>query len=113
MTTRISNVLRQYSIEQAFNEFLANATDAGAAKLNILVDERTFGARSILSPEMAALQTSPSVIIHNDAVFKDADFAGIKRVGLGSKQGKVDAIGKFGLGALSMFHFTEVCAIYV
>ncbi len=108
LTTRISNVLRQYSIEQAFNEFLANASDAGATQFDILVDEFTSNARNILSPEMAPLLTSPAIVIHNDAVFSDSDFQGIKRIGLGSKQGRVDTFGKFGFGALSMFHFTEV-----
>lgn len=109
LTTRINNVLRQYSIDQAFNEFLANASDAGATRFDILIDERPFGVHHLLSPEMAPLQTAPAVIIHNDGVFTESDFKGIRRVGLGGKQDRKDAIGKFGLGALSMFHFTEVC----
>ncbi|KAL4245751.1 hypothetical protein ABKN59_001667 [Abortiporus biennis] len=111
LCTRINNVLRQYSIDQAFNEFLANAEDAGATEYNILLDEKPGKDLNILAPSMAKLQSSPSLIIHNDAVFKDGDFVGIREVGLGSKQGRNDAIGKFGLGALSMFHFTETAMV--
>ncbi|KAI0784872.1 hypothetical protein C8Q75DRAFT_894291 [Abortiporus biennis] len=111
LCTRISNVLRQYNIDQAFNEFLANAADAGATQYNLLLDERPGRSVDILAPTMSALQSSPSLIVHNDAVFKDEDFAGIRRVGLGGKQDRSDVIGKFGLGSLSMFHFTDMAMI--
>ncbi|KAH8096582.1 hypothetical protein BXZ70DRAFT_323958 [Cristinia sonorae] len=107
LTTRIANVLRQYTPDQAPNEFLANAADAGAERFHIVLDRRQHSTRQLLSEKMAPLQTSPALIIHNDAIFSDNDFKGIRRVGLGGKQERPDAIGKFGLGALAMFHFTE------
>ncbi|KAK7696314.1 hypothetical protein QCA50_000968 [Cerrena zonata] len=111
LTRRISNVLKQYSVEQAFNEFLANAADAGASKYNILVDSKTAPANNLLSPLMSEMQSLPALVVHNDATFQDHDFKGIRTIGTGGKEGRSDTIGKFGLGALSVFHFTEVAMI--
>ena len=109
LTTRISNVLRGYSEERSFLEFLANAIDAGASKFQVVLDESEHSTKALLiSPNMSQLK-GPALILYNNAVFTDADFTGIRRVGLGGKQNSSDSIGQFGLGALSMFHFTEVC----
>jgi hypothetical protein len=108
LTSRIRNVLVQYTVEQAFTEFLANAADAKATTFGILLDEQPFAASHLLSPKLAEIQSRPSLVIYNDAVFNDRDFNGIRNVGVGGKVGKSNAIGQFGLGALSMYHFTEV-----
>jgi C4-type Zn-finger protein len=107
LTTRISNVLRQYSPERSFFEAVANAVDAGATRVSILLDETSHAeVGDFLTQEMADFQ-GRSLVIHNDAVFQEKDWKGIRRIGQGGKQGS-DTIGRFGLGALSMFHFTEV-----
>ncbi|KAI0070090.1 hypothetical protein K474DRAFT_1776994 [Panus rudis PR-1116 ss-1] len=111
LTTRLGNVLRQYSISQAFNEFLANAADAGARQYSLLIDSHSAPSEYLVSPSMAQFQSGPSLVLYNDAVFKEQDFKGIRFVGLGGKQERADAIGKFGLGALSMFHFAEIVMI--
>lgn len=111
LTRRISNVLKQYSVEQAFNEFLANAADAGATEYNVLTDSRPAASCNLLSPLMSEMQTLPALVIHNDAIFQERDFKGIRSIGMGGKEGRSDTIGKFGLGALSAFHFTEVMSI--
>jgi hypothetical protein len=108
LTSRIRNVLVQYTVEQAFTEFLANAADAKATTFGILLDDQPFAGSHLLSPELAEIQSRPSLVIYNDAVFDDKDFNGIRNVGVGGKVGKSNAIGQFGLGALSMYHFTEV-----
>jgi hypothetical protein len=109
LTDRVRTLLLQYNIEHAFNEFLANASDAHATSFDILVDESPPSASAnLLSAEMAHLQPCPAVIIHNDATFTAKDFSGILRVGTGGKSDKTDTIGQFGLGSLVMFHFTEV-----
>lgn len=108
-TRRISNVLKQYSVEQMFNEFLANAADAGASEYNILIDaNQTAPCTNLLSPSMSEMQALPALVIHNNAIFQEKDWKGIRNIGVGGKEGRSDAIGRFGLGALSAFHFTEV-----
>ncbi|PVF98749.1 hypothetical protein CPB86DRAFT_784385 [Serendipita vermifera] len=111
LTTRIRGVLLQYNAEQTFTEFLANAEDARAKRFAMLLDERhSFGSDKLLTEAMKLYQNE-ALVIFNDAVFQDKDFKGIRRVGLGGKRDNVDMIGRFGLGSLSMFHFTEVAMI--
>ncbi len=109
LTTTIRNVLKQYTEQQTLTEFLANASDAGASNFKILVDDCQAPVDHLLSPSMAPFQRCPALIIFNDSVFTQKDFDGICRTGVGGKEGKTNTIGQFGLGALSMFHFTEVC----
>jgi sacsin len=113
LTVRIRGVLLQYKAEQAFTEFLANAADAGAKTFGILLDDRPAEASRTLSLPLAELQKHPSLIIYNDAVFKDDDFHGILDVALGGKIGRSDTTGQFGLGVLSMYHFAEVSPVTV
>jgi len=108
LTSRIRGVLVNYSAEQAFTEFLANAADAKATTFGITLDEQPIVPSRVLSPALEPLLSHPSLIIYNNSVFKEQDFEGILNVGLGGKTDKLDTIGQFGLGALSMFHFTDV-----
>ena len=112
LTTRIGNVLRSYDIEQAFNEFLANAADAGARKFNIMLDyggNRWAQSSEVLCQNMAQFCRGPAVIAHNDAEFTMDDIHGICRIGRGGKEDRQGTVGRFGLGALSFYHFSEVC----
>ena len=114
LTTRISSVLVSYTKEQAFMESLANAADAGATEFGVTLDPRQHQLpenHQLISPDLKKLCGQPSLILHNNGVFSSSDWKGICSVGSGSKHGSVDGkptIGRFGLGALSMFYFTEV-----
>ena len=111
LTTRIGNVLRAYNIEQAFNEFLANASDAGAKEFNVMLDcngDRRANAAEVLCENMAQFCKGPALVVHNDAEFTMDDIRGICRIGRGGKEGIEDSIGRFGLGSLSFYHFSEV-----
>lgn len=98
------NTLKQYNPEQFFTEFIANASDAGAKRFTILVDDHEGPTERLLSEGVAVFQNA-SLVVHNDGIFSQNDFRGILQTGIGGKRG---IIGHFGLGALSMFHFTEV-----
>ncbi|TFY61483.1 hypothetical protein EVG20_g7038 [Dentipellis fragilis] len=109
LTTRISGVLKQYSIGQTFGEFVSNAADAGASKFAVLVDNKEHvpsECASFLLP--SEFQNGPSLVLYNDAEFQPKDWNGILRVGRGGKEESTNTIGQFGLGSLSSFHFTEV-----
>lgn len=118
LTTRITNVLHSYTKEQAFMEFLANAADAGATEFGITLDTKQYPPQKdyqFISHQLKKLSHQPSVILYNNGVFSPSDWKGICSIGTGSKQGNVDGkfkIGRFGLGALSMFYFTEVLFIF-
>ena len=105
--TFIRNTLRQYEPKQFFTEFIANASDAGAKQFSILVDDHMGPTDRLLSESLAVFQGA-SLVVHNDEIFSRKDFTGILQTGIGGKRGRAGVIGHFGLGALSMFHFTEV-----
>ncbi|KAK0187120.1 hypothetical protein F5146DRAFT_1063566 [Armillaria mellea] len=111
LTTTIRNVLKQYTEQQTLAEFFANASDAGATEFKILVDDRHAPFERLLSPIMAPFQRCSSLIVYNNSMFTQADFEGICKTGVGGKEGETSTIGQFGLGALSMFHFTELAMI--
>ncbi|KIY62733.1 hypothetical protein CYLTODRAFT_458738 [Cylindrobasidium torrendii FP15055 ss-10] len=108
LTTTIRNTLKQYTEQQTLTEFLANASDAGATKFKVLIDDMHGPTEKLLSPAMVPFQRCSSLVIYNNSVFTQADFEGICKTGVGGKEGKTNTIGQFGLGALSMFHFTEL-----
>ncbi|KAF8318358.1 hypothetical protein F5887DRAFT_928554, partial [Amanita rubescens] len=108
--TLIRNTLRQYDPKQFFTEFIANASDAGAKRFSILVDDHEGPTEHLLSEELAVFQKA-SLVIYNDGIFSKKDFRGILQTGIGGKRGRTGVIGHFGLGALSMFHFTELAMI--
>ena len=109
LPVRIQGVLLQYGVSQTISEFLANADDAGSREFRILLDETVPSqSTSTMSPALKEAQSHPSVIIYNDAVFEDEDFEGIVNIGIGGKDDRSNTIGQFGLGSLSMYHFSEV-----
>ncbi|KAJ6618898.1 hypothetical protein B0H10DRAFT_2028426 [Mycena sp. CBHHK59/15] len=114
-TKRVEGVLKEHDVNYALNEFMANAADAKATCFSVLLDERTFECSKVLSPGLADLQRRSSMFLYNDAVFrKDTnkdDFSGLRKVGQGGKSSDTETIGRYGLGALSLFHFTDVVQI--
>ncbi|KAF7311318.1 hypothetical protein MKEN_01033500 [Mycena kentingensis (nom. inval.)] len=107
-TKRVEGVLKEHDIQYALNEFLANAVDAHANTFSIIVDERVFDSEKVLAPKLAELQRRPSLFFHNDSTFSAEDLAGLRSVGQGGKRLNPDSIGRYGLGALGLFHFTDV-----
>ncbi|KAH9939666.1 uncharacterized protein BXZ73DRAFT_43603 [Epithele typhae] len=114
ITTRISNVLRSYTIEQAFGEFLANAADAGARQFDVMLDDdsrRRAAPSALVCEDLAPYFASHALVVHNDALFTENDIRGICRIGRGGKDDDSASIGRFGLGALSFYHFSELAMI--
>lgn len=107
LTVRIRGVLQDYDIDHSSNEWVANADDAGASSVTFLVDEATFEGRRII-PVLKDFQSGPALVVHNDGVFIEDDFTGLSNIGQGGKSGRADSIGRFGLGALSFYHFSDV-----
>lgn len=55
---------------------------------------------------MSPLQ-GPSLLVFNNAMFTDADFKSLARIGQGSKLEKLATTGRFGLGFNSTYHITD------
>ncbi|KAG8989639.1 hypothetical protein FRB90_002147, partial [Tulasnella sp. 427] len=106
LTVRIKGVLQDYDLDHSSNEWLANAEDAKAKVVEFLIDEAEFKGRRVIK-RLASFQSGPALVMHNDAKFTEEDFKGLGSIGQGGKSGRVDTIGRFGLGALSFYHFTE------
>lgn len=111
LITTIRNKLKDYTAKQLLTEFVANAADAGATELCILIDEYPNSGEKNMSRAMDKFQACPSLVIYNNGTFSENDFAAICNIGVGSKQERNDSIGQFGYGALTMFHFSEVVTI--
>ncbi|KAI9869669.1 MAG: hypothetical protein M1830_005236 [Pleopsidium flavum] len=108
VTDGIRDTLERYPKESTFHEYLANADDCGnASEVNWLLDETTYPGHSLITPELARYQ-GPSLLVHNDGVFREKDFEGLKHVGRGSKRDDATTIGKFGRGSQTMYHWTDV-----
>ncbi|KAG9044331.1 hypothetical protein FS837_008337 [Tulasnella sp. UAMH 9824] len=107
LTARIQGVLMEYAIDHSSNEWIANADDAKARSFTFLIDEAKFNGKRVVGG-LAEFQSEPALVIHNDGVFSEKDFQGLGNIGRGGKAGDMDSIGRFGLGALSFYHFTEL-----
>ncbi|KAF8946486.1 hypothetical protein BGZ47_000428 [Haplosporangium gracile] len=107
---RIKGILNDYDPSSIFNEFLQNASDAGATECRFWLDSRSFGTDKILSKQMATWQ-GPALMIYNDAEFSDKDFDALCRLGVGNKKEDTSKIGRHGLGFNSVYHFTDVPSI--
>ncbi|KAG8876541.1 autophagy protein atg9 [Tulasnella sp. 331] len=108
LPTRIKGVLKDYDKEYASNEWVANADDANAKEVAFVIDEAIIESGNLLGPHLAEFQRSPALVIHNDQAFSDKDFDGLGNIGQGGKRDSPESIGRFGLGAFSFYHFTEM-----
>lgn len=109
--TTVRKTISEYNEKQFATEFLANAADANATEFALMVNRFHPGSQDelqALSPTMAKFCTSDALIVYNNSTFSEADFLGILRTSIGGKREKPSTIGQFGLGVLTMFHFTEV-----
>ncbi|KAF8646150.1 hypothetical protein AX16_007382 [Volvariella volvacea WC 439] len=114
LMNRIQAVLNDYDIKYAINEFLANAHDAGAREFSMMLDNaryRSGPGERLISEALDNLLSRPALIIYNNAKFTEEDFKGILEIDKGGKRKDSDTIGRYGLGALSLFHFTDVATI--
>jgi sacsin len=108
--TRISKTVKESSLWISLNEFVANAEDCGtASKVTWILDSErsTFPSKRIFCKELKAWQT-PALYIYNDGIFSDSDFKALVNIGMGSKSEDTSKIGKYGLGSLTMYLFTDV-----
>jgi len=112
--TTVKRTLQQYTNKQFLLEFLANAEDAKATEFTVAVNLTTVREENklrVISPAMEYLCRLPSLVVHNNALFTSQDFDGICHTSVGGKEGRPDTIGEFGLGVVTMYHFTDVCVI--
>ncbi|KAJ7314030.1 hypothetical protein JRQ81_005922 [Phrynocephalus forsythii] len=112
LCTRIANILHDNSSSQdVLKEMLQNADDAGASVVHFLWDQRQHPTERVFSDEWKPLQ-GPALCIYNDQTFSMSDIEGIQRLGCGSKGGRRDTTGRYGLGFNTVFYLTD-CPAFV
>lgn len=108
LTTRLKHIVEMYADGPGILcELVQNADDAGATEVSFLLDRSEFGTSSVLSPNMANWQ-GPALYCRNDSVFTARDLYAISRIGQDKKLERPSAIGRFGLGFNSVYHFTDI-----
>ena len=108
---RLNGILTQYEPNiSIFREFIQNAEDAGATEIAFIIDERTTHPCQTLftnHDNWKSLQNMPALLIFNNRKFTEDDLHGIAKVGVGSKRGQTDKIGRFGIGFNVAYHVTD------
>jgi sacsin len=65
LTSRIANILHNYSHEDLLKELVQNAEDAGATEFCLILDKQTHASQLLFNPMMAQFQ-GPSLLIYNN-----------------------------------------------
>eukprot|EP01105_Mastigella_eilhardi_P027626 TRINITY_DN862_c0_g2_i1.p1 TRINITY_DN862_c0_g2~~TRINITY_DN862_c0_g2_i1.p1 ORF type:complete len:4609 (-),score=1093.39 TRINITY_DN862_c0_g2_i1:88-13881(-) len=108
LTSSIKNILTQYPFDITIvKELVQNADDAGAKKMCVLFDKRSFPNKSVFCPSMQAFQ-GPALVVYNDATFTKQDLVSIRKVGASEKVENPSKTGRFGIGFNSVYHLTDL-----
>jgi len=86
-------------------ELVQNADDAKATRLALLLLNTGLSPRS-----EHALLTGPALVITNDGPFEQKHDTGLRLAAGGTKGRDQTAVGRFGLGLKSVFHWCEAFA---
>eukprot|EP01133_Synstelium_polycarpum_P007221 gene7221-8386_t len=114
LPVKIRSLLIGYDSHSLLKEMLQNAEDSGATTLSVMLDERSFvkpaDEYSISlkdCPDYVRL-FMPSIVIHNDKPFTEADIVNVQSLGDSNKMAKDGStIGKFGYGINSMYNISD------
>ena len=98
---RLRELLKEaYPIESIFRELIQNASDAGAKTLRIhYIPSDNTRRHPLLKLE--------AVLVVNDGPFNEQHDSGIQSLGISTKGGNADSVGRFGLGMKGIFHWCD------
>ena len=107
LTNRLKRLLSGYPCGiEILKELLQNADDAGATRLQFILDPRTHKAERVFDTGWKALN-GPALLVYNDKPFSQQDIEGIQNLGEGSKADDPNKTGKYGVGFNCVYHLTD------
>ncbi|KAL8648970.1 MAG: hypothetical protein Q9226_005770, partial [Calogaya cf. arnoldii] len=106
----VPTVLRQicesYPASSCLRELLQNADDAQASEIKYVLDTRTYDDSPLIDSALRAYH-GPALLVKNNQIFTDADFASLASIGDSRKRDDPASTGKYGQGFNSCFHWTD------
>lgn len=103
----LNKLVRDYSLGVGlFKEFIQNADDAEATEIRFILDQTSQTNRSFHHPKLAQL-VGPSLLVWNNATFKEQDIKNIRSLGDTEKVLKPASTGKFGIGFNTCYNVTD------
>lgn len=107
LTNRLRELVRKYPKGVGlFKEFLQNADDAGASRLDAVLDLRSHPKDKLPNEKMSCLQGRALVFL-NDQVFTEEDWEKIQDIGNSGKAMDTAKTGRFGLGFNCVYNVTD------
>jgi sacsin len=98
LTTVLRNIIIDYPAGGGvLRELCQNADDAGATRVEFVLDTKCYETENILNSGLAGYQ-GPALLAFNDSTFSETDFESLSRIGDSAKVKDLSATGKFGRG---------------
>lgn len=111
LTTRLRGLIRDYPRGIGIvKEFLQNADDAKASRMEVVMDWRTHSAEGV--PEKMRPLLGPALLFSNNETFSDDDLTSIQNIGESVKRLEGSKTGRFGLGFNASYNVTD-CPCFV
>ena len=104
LVSRIRDLIDGYSKSSILKEYLQNADDSGATELVVTFDKRIHNSLNDTKFEAAK---EASLILYNNASFKEKDFKAIVKISAQAKIEEAGSTGRFGQGFSSSFSVSD------
>ncbi|KAL8682795.1 MAG: hypothetical protein Q9186_001217 [Xanthomendoza sp. 1 TL-2023] len=106
VTTILRQICESYPESSCLRELLQNADDAQASEIEYILDTKTYDDSPLIHPGLQAYH-GPALLVKNNKVFTDRDFASLASIGDSRKHDDPTSTGKYGQGFNSCFHWTD------
>ena len=104
LVPRIRDLIDGYSKDSILKEYLQNADDSGATELVVTYDRRKHS--SLIDTKFDAAKET-SLLLFNNAIFKENDFKAIVKISAQGKISDAGSIGRYGQGFSSSFSISD------
>lgn len=104
LVPRIRDLIDGYSKDSILKEYLQNADDSGATELVVTYDKRMHS--SLINTKFDAAKET-SLLLFNNAIFKEKDFDAIVKISAQGKISEANSTGRFGQGFSSSFSISD------